>query len=784
MTGDRVVQDADAAGQAKVLQAGRDLTWVEGDLVTGSSVPVMESITSTPALNRIPAGPRQFVGRTTELERLERAVTASGRAVVVAVHGLGGVGKSTVASRFAALTEDRYTLAWWISADSPAAIDAGLAALTTTLAPQTADLPSEQRAELAVRWLATHQDWLLVLDNLTTPADATGLLDRVRTGTIVITSRQATGWRGIDTISLDVLTPAEALDLLTRVVRTDWPTADLTDADRLCEEVGRLPLAVEQAAAYLAQTRITPTAYLDLLAHYPAKMFTATAEGTDAHRTMARVWHVTLDALTTTPLAGDLLRRLAWCAPDTIPRHLVATADPDTVHALGRLAAYSMITLDADAISVHRLVQAVTRTPDPTDPHRLPTDIAQACATTAAALSTALAKADPRLPADWPAFHTVLPHARALLDHTPPDADVGAHCDLADHVGLYLDDQGDTTSAITLHTRAADGRHRLHGPDHPATLTSRNNLAHAYRAAGDLARAISLYAAALADSERVLGPNHPSTLTSRSNLAEAHQSAGDFARAIPLHESILAERERVLGPDHLSTLISRTNLANAYESAGDLTRAIPLQEATLTDCERVLGLDHPLTLGSRNNLAGAYESAGDLTRAIPLYEAVLADRQRVLGPDHPDTLGSRNNVAYSQWAAGDLDRAIPLLEAALAECVRALGPDHPFSLSARNNLASGYESAGDLGRAIPLHEAVVADRERVLGPHHPHTLGSRNNLASAYWSAGDLSRAVRLFEATLDDAERVLGPDHRLTRTIRSNIENAPTQPGSGTAES
>jgi hypothetical protein len=63
----------------------------------------------------------------------------------------------------------------------------------------------------------------------------------------------------------------------------------------LCEELGWLPLAVEQGAGYMAQTRTGLAAYLDVLARFPARMFTVTAEGGDAQRTMARVWHVTLD---------------------------------------------------------------------------------------------------------------------------------------------------------------------------------------------------------------------------------------------------------------------------------------------------------------------------------------------------------------------------------------------------------------------------------------------------------------------------------------------------------
>ncbi|MEV4025377.1 tetratricopeptide repeat protein, partial [Actinosynnema sp. NPDC050801] len=650
-----MTQEGTASGGSVLNQAGRDVNVsVQAPLV----VPRMESVAAVPGVGRVPVGSGVFVGRLGELARLEAAVAGSGgRAVVVAVHGLGGVGKSTLAARFAEVHAGRFSPVWWVTADSSAAVETGLAELAVAVAPEAAVLPSEQRVELGVRWLATHEGWLLVLDNVTAPRDVEGLLGRVRTGTVVVTSRRGSGWRGMETVPLDVLPEREAVELLVRVVRSEWSDADLDGADRLCAELGRLPLAVEQAAAYLAQTRITPTAYLERLREHPVRMFTATAEGGDAQRTMARVWHVTLDHLADTPTAGQVLRQLAWYAPDGIPRTLVGAGgivgEPELSEALGRLAAYNMITLTTDTVSVHRLVQAVTRTPDPTDPHRQPADIAAARDAATAALTTALA-GQPHDPAAWPTYRTVLPHARTLFDHTTPDTDTTHTSWLLNELGRYHKGQGDVSTAIAHHSRATDSLHRLHGPDHPDTLTSRNNLAAAYDSAGDLSRAIPLFEATLTDSERVLGPDHPETLLSRNNLAAAYDSAGDLDRAIPLYEATLTDRQRVLGPDHPSTLTSRSNLATAYDSAGDLDRAIPLYEAILTDRQRVLGPAHPDTLLSRNNLAFAYKSAGDLGRAIPLYETTLTKLERVLGPDHPHTLVSRNNLADAHQSAGDL----------------------------------------------------------------------------------------------------------------------------------
>jgi tetratricopeptide (TPR) repeat protein len=598
-------------------------------------------------LVKLPARHTAFVGRGRELKLLDTALDGAGTVVVQALHGLGGVGKSALAAHWAATRTSRNNPVWWITADTPADVDAGLAGLATALQPALAQLPQDQLSERAVQWLATHHSWLLVLDNVDNPAHVQPLLARATTGRILITSRRSFGWHDTATpIPLDILTPAEALDLLTRILARNNRTPALDGAAQLCEELGHLPLAVEQAGAYITEASLPPRAYLRLLADYPADTYREAAEGHDSERTIARIWRITLDRLTDTPLAGQILRILAWYAPDTIPRTLLDPLDtpPAVQRAIRRLAAYSMITTNGDTLTVHRLVQALARTPDTDDPHRQPSDITAALHQATTCLHTAL-PATSNTPATWPTWRTLLPHIDALADHAPADTDTATTADLLNRTGIFLDSQGQPTRATTHLQRALTDQTRVLGADHPSTLGSRNNLAGAYQSAGDLGRAIPLYEQTLEDMVRVLGADHPDTLTSRNNLAYAYESAGDLGRAIPLYEQTLTDRTRVLGADHPDTLTSRNNLAGAYESAGDLGRAIPLYEQTLEDMVRVLGADHPDTLTSRNNLAYAYRSARRLLEAIAMYQRTLQDMVRVLGEGHPSTLTTRNNLA-------------------------------------------------------------------------------------------------------------------------------------------
>jgi hypothetical protein len=577
---------ATASGHGRTYQSGRDQFIHETVTVLPDAMlrPVAE-VAAPPRLVKLPRHTRTFVGRGDELARLEEALRGGGEVVVAAVHGLGGVGKSTLAAHYAlaqAARRDGEGLnpVWWITAASGPAVEAGLAGLAVALQSELATvLPLEVLAERATAWLAAHDGWLLVLDNVADAADVAPLLERTLAGQVLLTSRLGEGWHRLDAqvLHLDVLGEREAIELLARIAAPDLPQdvvlADLgrqlpeslDGAVMLVRELGHLPLAIEQAGAYLHQTRLTPRAYLTQLENQPAVMYSRAARGTDGERTIARIWRLTLDQLTGTPLAGPLLRVLAWYGAEPIPRALLEAPDPDgsdVQHALGELAAYNMITLDSETITVHRLVQAVARTHDPGDAHRRIADIDTARDQAAHLLDNAL-PTPPQDPAGWPVWRALLPHIEAVTGHALPDTDTTTTAHLLNETGLFLTDQGALARAISCHQRGHTTYQRVLGGDHPDTLTSRNNLAYAYRVAGDLSRAVTLYEQTLADRERVLGGDHPDTLDSRNNLACAHESVGDLSRAIPLYETTLADCERVLGADYPTTRTVRGNLEAA-----------------------------------------------------------------------------------------------------------------------------------------------------------------------------------------------------------------------------
>jgi tetratricopeptide (TPR) repeat protein len=729
-----------------------------------------EAVEAPAGLVNLPVRPGLFVGRDHELARLDRAPQAPGRLVVQTVHGLGGIGKSTLVARWAARRREAFSPIWWITADSPEALEAGLVSFAVALQPAAAVLPSAELVERAIRWLAGHQGWLLILDNVSRPADIAGLTGRLPAGRIVVTSRLSSGWA--DGLRLDVLGRAEAVTLLTGILGDGIGPAG---AEAVCRELGQLPLAVEQAGAYMTQTGTSAPDYLRLLAEHPARMYGEAEEGRAAERTVARIWQVTLDALADDPLTGRLLRTLAWLGPEAVPRSLLGTLgeEPAVIRATGRLAAYGLVGLTAETVTMHRLLQAVSRTPDPGDPHRQPADVVAAHEAAATALAEAL-PGDRDLPENWPAWRAVLPHIDALTSRPPPEGAglearvyVAALCGYA---GNFVQEQGDVVRATRYHEQAVADLTALAGPRDEMTLVAVGNLADAYLTAGDLVRAVPLFERVLTGSRRAWGRRHPYTLRAMSNLAGAYRVAGDFARATKLHEKVLAIRRRA-GASDLKTLRSLNNVGLTHLEAGDLHRATPMLEEALAGLRAAFGDEHPQTLVTTSNLAIALRRSGRFDRAVPLFEKVLESRRRLAGDDHPTTLTSVNNLAFVHQELGDHARALVLFEQVLAARRRVLGDDHPDTLSTRHSLAGTLFRAGDAGRALPMMEEVLADRRRVLGDRHPGTLRTVSSLAAAYSAAGDRARAVALFEQALADLPRVFGAEHPETRAVAEQLE-------------
>jgi tetratricopeptide (TPR) repeat protein len=698
------------------------------------------------AVSNIPIRvPEHFMGRDGALASIETALNRyEGRVAITALHGLRGVGKTTLAATYADRHRGDYRATWWIRAQTEPTLRADLVALGVRLGWVPADEKVEPGlAAVMERLRHEGEGILLIYDNATDADQLKPYLPPGGSARVIVTSNAHT-WRGVASPVEIRLWPKEigADYLIARTGRTPERAAALA----LSEALGGLPLAHEQAAAYCERLGLSLAEYAKRFEATPAKFLDderhAPAEYHDG-LTVAKTFALAIDeAAKLHPAAEPLIVHAALLAPEPIPLFLFsegrekfgeplasALAGDGLDEAVAALRDFALVdresipderdpSITTDCIRLHRLVRQVAaarREADAREDAR--------CALVQAA--AAVYPGSDNRPSSWPRARRLDAVALALVS------------------GDTLLPRGATESTVTVLTRIA---------------------AYRFHALGAPIAARPLYERALAISEKVLGPEHPHTAEALNGVAVLLVAQGDYVGARPLYERALKIREKVLGPEHPDTATSLRNLAVLLGEQGDYVGARPLYERALKIREKVLGPEHPDTATSLNDLAVLLDNQGDYVGARPLYERALAINEKVLGAEPPNTARKLNNIAFLLVAQGDYVGAQPLYERTLAINEKVLGPEHPNTAASLNNLASLLRDQGDYVGARPLYERALAIHEKMLGSDHPHTNRGRRNLALLLLATNEPVEAIALGEAALAAHSKALGAGHAWTK--------------------
>jgi hypothetical protein len=588
---DPVYEERQRAFQARVKEAGTTvqpvaspdrletllfhaLTELGRQMAAGSAAPGGGAGSPGDAVAvRLAPRPVFLAGREDLLAELDTRLGRRGEAGpgVVALCGLGGAGKTSVAVEYAYRQLAGCGVVWQFAAEEPAALAAGFGELAAQLGGRDGSAAGDPVA-VVHGLLARRADWLLVFDNVSDPAAMRWMLPPAGGGRVVITS-QYPHWPGGQALEVPVLDQAAAAAFL--LARTGSGDAEEAVADELADELGGLPLALEQAAAYMQAVGRSISEYLALFRRRRAELLDR-GDPTGYDKRVTTTWALAFAELDQAGPAPGLLRFAACCAAEDIPLQVLLQPRPaltgefgaqvapllvpllddelacdDAVAALRR---YSLISAPHDGlVSVHRLVQAITLA-------QLPADQADAWRQATVAVINAALPANPDDPAAWPAFAALLPHAQAALD----PASYGI-----DNCVRYLGAAGNYAAASILQRQLLEAREADFGAEHPGTLTARANLAYWTGQAGDAAAARDQYAALLPVQERVFGAEHPGTLVARGNLALWTGAAGDPGGARDRYTALVPVMERVFGAGHPETLPARGNLALWTGAAGD-----------------------------------------------------------------------------------------------------------------------------------------------------------------------------------------------------------------------
>nr|WP_278002576.1 tetratricopeptide repeat protein [Nodosilinea sp. FACHB-13] len=689
--------------------------------------------------NNLPhSGAVEFVGRETDLTNLHIQLHQSDRIAITAVRGMGGIGKTELALRYALQQRDRGIYPGgicWLQAKEQ---DVGTEIVNYAIdqlglnMPTDIDLP--RQAQFCWRNWPGDGDVLVVIDDVSGPDDNAAYIaikpylppqkSRFR---VLLTTRLQLG-ASIQMVLLDVLSEAASLDLLRSLVRDERVDQEPDIAKALCEWLGYLPLGLELVGRFLARKPGWTLAKMQQQLHakrLDAKALTqAQADMTAAHESLAAAFELSWQDLELE--AQELAYRLCLFALAPIPWEWIENwyegTDPYEIEDWRDegLINRSLITVASASgapveLQLHQLIREFFRSKLElwSGAEALKQGYCQA--------TVQVARQIPDIPTrdQILAVTAAIPHlaeAATTWQHWLDDESLGWP-----FIGLgrFYQGQGAYGQAEPwLQDCLMVTRDRL-GDDHLAVAASMNNLAALYQSQGRYSEAEPFFRDALMLHQRLLDDDHPTVATSMNNLAYLCESQGRYSEAELFFRDALMLRQRFLDDDHPDVATSMNNLAGLYELQGRYSEAEPLLRDALTLRQQRLGDNHPDVASSMNNLAELYRSQGRYSEAEPLFRKALTLLQWRLGDDHPNVASSMNNLANLYRLQERYREAESLFHKALMLCQRRLGDDHPDVAISMNNLAELYRSQGRYGEAEPLATKSLQISISVLGQEHP-----------------------------------------------------------------
>jgi tetratricopeptide (TPR) repeat protein len=605
-----------------------------------------------------------FTGRKYTLGAVRSRLTDSGRAALTqALSGMGGIGKTQTAIEYAYLYREDYLAVMWVSADTEITIRTSLVAIAAGLGLQAPDDPDHNRAVEAVKaWCNANRRWLLVFDNADDPRLLKAYLPLRPGGHILLTTRAHV----LD--SIGITKPVDVFEmpsdeavafLFARAGRDAGNEEERAAASVLAAALGGLPLALEQAAAFVMAH---DTTFRDYLASYRKRHLDLLAESNplagDYPASVATTWSMNFAAVNSASEAsGDVLRVSAFLQPEAIPVELfieggaelgeaiaafaVRASDDPVVRdqLLEPLTRHSLIRRDVESLTytIHRLVQAVVRQSMDNDTRR----------GWALRVTRALNKIFPSGSFDtWRQCDRLVAHgvaAAALADEF--GFTVSDSGNVINGVACYLRMRGDYLEAERIHLQSVRLRERELGENDLDVATALNNLALVYVDRFEFAKAEPFLVRALRIVRQTDGPDSDSLSLALNNLGMCYVRAGRYAEAQPLLEQAIAlERTRSPREDFFYATILN-NMAELKLGVRELDEALRFCQEGLEYRESI---GNPEKLGrSYITMAAVQAHRGEHEAAEEFFVKALRNRESVYGLEHPELLLTLKR--YGDW---------------------------------------------------------------------------------------------------------------------------------------
>jgi tetratricopeptide (TPR) repeat protein/DNA-binding XRE family transcriptional regulator len=672
-----------------------------------------------------------FTGQEEYLHQLAQRV-GEGKAggVTQAISGLGGIGKTSLALEFAYRYADHYYAVLWAQADTLDTLRAELVRFAAVLGLTERQEQDQKRSvEAVIRWLATHRGWLLILDNVETLEGFELLLPSRHQGTILFTTRLQVTEPFAPSIRLTSMNEGEGMALLLRrakrLEQTDGldqaSSEDKTLARAIVREVDGLPLALDQAGAYILHTQCGLSGYLQLYHEQRHQLLSWRGQFFSTHpasvKTTFQLVFKQIEHINQS--AAQVLQFCAFLAPEAIPEELfrdggthlnppLQYAAVDTFswnEVLEILQSLSLVHRDSNAqtLTIHRLVQATTLdTLSTFEQEAWRERVIVVLNTVFPEVGELSAKPCERL-----LSHVFVCEAYHLSKEQE-NLDLATLLFKAAWYLLLARAQFSTAERFFL--RALHIAERILGPAHHNVAHPLYGLAYLYQLQDKDEQAEHLCLRALSIAEQALEPNHLEVTHPLNGLANIYAKQGKYELAESFYQRALRIREQNLHPeDHeyfrVASLLS--NLAILYYEQRKYEQAEPLYQRSLTIRERLLGADHPDVAKSLSGLANVYREQGKYEQAEPLYQQALAIQERSLGLQHPDTAESLHDFATLSYAQGKREEALSFYQRAYATRKAALGAHHSQTIETRERYTALLQAMGGVTSVTLLESEQV-----------------------------------------------------------------------------
>jgi len=744
----------------------------------------------------VPEGVPLFTGREDVLDQLHKALMATGSTALAqrqAISGLGGIGKTQTAIEYASRHRGEYKAVLWAVAESRETLISGFTAIASVL-----DLPVKniQDQTLVVstvkRWLELNTDWLLILDNADEPRLLEDFLPSAPKGHIILTSRaQVFDSVGIfNPIELEEMSPEDAKKfLLMRTGRHDLEADENEAVEQLAHKLDYLPLALEQAGAYIKQLR---SSFRDYLASYNKRGLELLEKGTapgNYGKSVRTTWSLNFQQVEEVSKASaDVLRVSAFLSPDRIPNELIgmgaaelgpelssqlANVETDPLvfdEVLNPLIQYSLIhrDLNSSTYDIHRLVQAVLKEGMNNEARQLWIE------RTVNAIARVLPEVDIDEPSSWDEIERILPHAQICSELIESWSIESLEAALVlNNLGRYLHFRARLDEAGVLYNRSLIIREKLLGDENADVATSIHNLGWLYFDQGRYFEAEQFYISSISIREKALDADHPDMATSLYQLARLYIEMGRYDEAEPLLNRTLKIREKIFGPENTKVAEIYDEQACIFYDLNEYIEAEKLVKKSLEITEKLLGPEHDNMGRVLGFLGSIYKNTNRFAEAENLYLRSRSIIETVFGTDYPGVAVDLNNLANLYIEMGRYDEAEPLLTRALEITEKAFGREHPDLAFRLTSLAGLYQRLGRPQEVEALYNEALKIRENRLGTEHYLVADNLSNLAALYSDQRKLSIGEPLVRRALSIYKKTLGPEHPRVvdaMTIRAGI--------------